>query len=56
MSTDGEILDIRPGVNAITISGTRYEVSNRYKIVKAIGHGAYGVVVCVFRPALNRVG
>lgn len=42
---DGEVLEIRPGVNAVTIGGTRYEVSNRYKILKAIGHGAYGVVV-----------
>jgi hypothetical protein len=45
MSTDIEAVEVRPGVNAVTIAGTRYEVSKRYRIIKAIGHGAYGVVV-----------
>lgn len=42
---EGEVVEVRPGVNSVTLSGTKYEVSNRYKIIKAIGHGAYGVVV-----------
>lgn len=45
MSTDMEVVEVRPGVNAVTIAGTRYEVSKRYRVIKAIGHGAYGVVV-----------
>lgn len=42
-----EVLDpeIRPGVQLVESSGTRFEVSTRYTIHKPIGHGAYGVVV-----------
>jgi len=38
-------VEVRPGVNAVTVAGTRYEVASKYHILKSIGHGAYGVVV-----------
>ena len=47
MATDTEPKEIRPGVQSVTVSGTKFEVSTRYKIIKPIGHGAYGVVVYV---------
>jgi hypothetical protein len=42
-----EPVEVRPGVHAITISGTKFELSTKYRIIKPIGHGAYGVVVYV---------
>lgn len=27
------------------VSGTKFHVSKRYRVIKPIGHGAYGVVV-----------
>jgi hypothetical protein len=38
---------VRPGVQSVTVSGTKFEVSSRYRIIKPVGHGAYGVVVYV---------
>lgn len=35
----------RPGFSRWTISGTTFEVENKYKLIRAIGTGAYGVVV-----------
>jgi len=35
----------RPGVHSFVVSGTRFEVDERYQLIKPIGHGAYGVVV-----------
>jgi mitogen-activated protein kinase 1/3 len=35
----------RPGTHSFVVSGTRFDVSEHYKLIKPIGHGAYGVVV-----------
>jgi len=35
----------RPGYSSWTVSGTRFEVASHYRIIRAIGTGAYGVVV-----------
>ena len=40
-----EPVEIRPGVQSVTVAGTRFEIDMRYKVIKPIGHGAYGVVV-----------
>lgn len=32
-----------------TVAGTKFEIDEKYRIIKPIGHGAYGVVVCVRR-------
>lgn len=32
-------------VNVVNVSGTKFVVDKKYKIIKPIGHGAYGVVV-----------
>ena len=34
-----------PGTHSFVVSGTRFDVSEHYKLIKPIGHGAYGVVV-----------
>jgi mitogen-activated protein kinase 1/3 len=35
----------RPGHHAFVVSGTRFELPDKYEYKKPIGHGAYGVVV-----------
>jgi len=35
----------RPGYNSWTISGTKFDVEAKYRLIRAIGTGAYGVVV-----------
>lgn len=35
----------QPGVHSFVVSGTRFDVADHYKLIKPIGHGAYGVVV-----------
>ena len=35
----------QPGTHSFVVSGTRFDVSEHYKLIKPIGHGAYGVVV-----------
>ena len=35
----------QPGVHSFVVSGTRFDVAEHYKLIKPIGHGAYGVVV-----------
>ena len=35
----------RPGVHSYVVSGTKFEVDVKYKPIKPIGHGAYGVVM-----------
>ena len=35
----------QPGTHSFVVSGTRFDVSEYYKLIKPIGHGAYGVVV-----------
>lgn len=42
---DGKVTEVRPGVHSVMVSGTRFDVDKKYKIIKPIGHGAYGVVV-----------
>jgi len=31
--------------HSFVVSGTRFEVDNKYTLIKPIGHGAYGVVI-----------
>ena len=33
------------GMHSFVISGTRFDVDKKYRLIKPIGHGAYGVVV-----------
>ena len=40
-------VEVRPGVQSVTVSGTKFEVAKKYRIIKPVGHGAYGVVVYV---------
>lgn len=42
---DESAVEVRPGVSATVIGGTRYEIASKYHIIKSIGQGAYGVVV-----------
>ena len=35
----------RPDTHTFVVSGTKFEVHTRYKPIKPIGHGAYGVVM-----------
>lgn len=35
----------RPGYNSWTIAGTKFDVESKYRLIRAIGTGAYGVVV-----------
>lgn len=34
----------KPGKRTFIVCGTKFEVDAKYKIIKPIGHGAYGVV------------
>lgn len=46
MSKNVTVVDSnRSGVNAFIVSGTRFEVDEKYQPMKPIGHGAYGVVI-----------
>ena len=36
---------VREGTHSFVVSGTRFDVDEHYKLIKPIGHGAYGVVV-----------
>ena len=36
---------VPPETHTFVVSGTRFEVEKKYKLIKPIGHGAYGVVV-----------
>ena len=36
---------VPPETHSFVVSGTRFEVEKKYKLIKPIGHGAYGVVV-----------
>ncbi|CAK4251980.1 unnamed protein product [Aphanomyces euteiches] len=36
---------IRPGTHSFVVSGTTFQVDTKYKFIKPIGHGAYGVVI-----------
>lgn len=35
----------RPDTYSFAVSGTTFQIDNRYKFIKPIGHGAYGVVM-----------
>lgn len=39
--------DPRPGTHSFAVSGTSFEIDLKYKFIKPIGHGAYGVVMYV---------
>ena len=41
-SADG---DASSTTHSFVISGTRFDVDKKYRLIKPIGHGAYGVVV-----------
>jgi serine/threonine protein kinase len=43
----------RPGIHSFVVSGTRFDVAEHYKLIKPIGHGAYGVVVSANNTKLN---
>lgn len=42
-----ELSQTRPGSHSFVVSGTKFEVDCKYKPIKPIGHGAYGVVMYV---------
>ncbi|OQR95451.1 sporangia induced mitogen-activated protein kinase [Thraustotheca clavata] len=35
----------RPGTHSFVVSGTTFHVDTKYKFIKPVGHGAYGVVI-----------
>ncbi|ETW04861.1 CMGC/MAPK protein kinase [Aphanomyces invadans] len=37
--------EARPGTHSFVVSGTTFQVDTKYKFIKPIGHGAYGVVI-----------
>ncbi|ETV86594.1 CMGC/MAPK protein kinase [Aphanomyces astaci] len=37
--------DARLGTHSFVVSGTTFQVDSKYKFIKPIGHGAYGVVI-----------
>lgn len=41
----GPIAVARPGTHSFAVSGTNFQIDNKYKFIKPIGHGAYGVVM-----------
>ncbi|KAJ0400259.1 hypothetical protein ATCC90586_009312 [Pythium insidiosum] len=43
---------IRPGTHAFVVSGTTFEIDLKYKMIKPIGHGAYGVVMWYRAPEI----
>ena len=44
-STEAVAATAQPGIHSFVVSGTRFDVAEQYKLIKPIGHGAYGVVV-----------
>jgi len=44
-ATPKEVVAQQPGTHSFVVSGTRFDVAEHYKLIKPIGHGAYGVVV-----------
>ena len=42
--------EYRASVQEAVVTGTKFVVDKKYKIIKPIGHGAYGVVVYVRFP------
>ncbi|KAF0702933.1 hypothetical protein AaE_015630 [Aphanomyces astaci] len=46
--------DARLGTHSFVVSGTTFQVDTKYKFIKPIGHGAYGVVMYVV-PSSARV-
>ncbi|KAF0686181.1 Aste57867_21967 [Aphanomyces stellatus] len=41
----GKDVAVRPGTHSFVVSGTTFQVDTKYKFIKPIGHGAYGVVI-----------
>ena len=38
---------VREGFHSFVVSGTKFEIEKKYKFIKPVGHGAYGVVMYV---------
>ncbi|TMW66378.1 hypothetical protein Poli38472_004143 [Pythium oligandrum] len=38
-------MPVRPGTHLFAVSGTTFDIDLKYKFLKPIGHGAYGVVI-----------
>ena len=36
---------LRTGYQSLMVAGTRFDISERYKFIKSMGYGAYGVVM-----------
>lgn len=41
----GAAIVARPDTHSFAVSGTTFQIDNKYKFIKPIGHGAYGVVM-----------
>lgn len=41
------------GKTTFEVQGTKFTVSDRYQMIKQIGHGAYGVVISAFDRRTN---
>ena len=48
VSTADSTLAAKPGFNSYMVCGTRFDIDNKYTLVKPIGQGAYGVVWYVY--------
>lgn len=46
-------LPSRPGTHSFVVSGTKFEIDLKYKLIKPIGHGAYGVVISAQNTETN---
>lgn len=44
MSSEGRHGD-EPDTQSFVVSGTRFDIPSNYRLIKPIGHGAYGVVM-----------
>ena len=44
-AAEASVAPTQAGVHSFVVSGTRFDVAEHYKLIKPIGHGAYGVVV-----------
>lgn len=44
-SPDAKSTGLRPDMYSFVVSGTTFQIDLKYKFLKPIGHGAYGVVM-----------
>eukprot|EP00124_Ichthyophonus_hoferi_P000623 Ihof_evm16s24 gene=Ihof_evmTU16s24 len=49
-----EAKHIYPGMNSYMVCGTRFDIPDRYELIKPIGQGAYGVVCAALDKNKNR--